>query len=154
MNNWQDGILTKITNDIVSVGSATMWSDEHNQYIWYHGIITRSLVTLIDALPTGHPKQAMLEHALYKALNHIRRSQVDNKGDGALVAHPIIKDSLGNTLYTFDPQSTSAVSMAYGWLGITGLNDSIAALSNAPFTNDIVQGFGIEAAGNVLNLTY
>jgi hypothetical protein len=131
-----------------------MWADEHNQYIWYHGIITRSLVMLLNALPAGHPKQAMLQHALYKALNHLRRSHTDDRPDGALIAHPITKDANGNMLYTHDPHSTSAVALAYGWLGITGMSDSLGALTNAPFTDDVCQGFGIEAAGNVLELAY
>ena len=54
------------------------WSDDHNQIIWYHGIITRGLVKLLSVMPTDHSNYDDIEKATYKAMNHLRLRQLED----------------------------------------------------------------------------
>ncbi len=131
-----------------------MWADEHNQYIWYHGIITRALVALVDGMPSLHSKRVVYQHALYKALNHIQRNQIYTSGQER--CHPFKCVYYPDNRY-YVSHIASAVSMAYKWLGMKeGLKDSIATISNGAnfFMPNDLQGYSLEAVGTLLDLAY
>jgi hypothetical protein len=100
-----------------------VWADDHDhdQQIWYHGIITRGLVVLLSVMPTSHPDYTKIEQATYKALNHLRLRQ---KADGTLLITP----SDGSGAH-WDGQSAHAVGVAKLRLNWPVIN-SIRALAN------------------------
>lgn len=143
----------KYMNTILSFQlDSGMWADTHNQDIYYHGIITQSMVELLDVLPDSNPKKAVVRQALYKALNHVRRSQNNSSypTSGALCTHPI----KGGIWYCAN--TTMAVTEAYGLLGLTGLSDSMDTLTAGArwLPLDTTQGFGFAALGIMLNYYY
>lgn len=124
-----------------------MWADVHNEYIYYHGIIVQSMVELIDVMPDSNPKKEMIRQSLYKALNHIRRSQNNSPYPtvGAILTHPIY----GGFMYC--PHTTKAVTEAYSILGMTSLAETAGTLW---FGKDTVQGFGLATLGIMLDCYY
>ena len=62
-----------------------MWSDEHNQEVWYQEINLRGLATLLSVMPENDPHRHNIEKATYKALNHLRLRQ---KPDGSVIFRP------------------------------------------------------------------
>jgi hypothetical protein len=88
-----------------------MWSDEHNQAIWYHGIILRGLATLLAVIPENDPHRHKIQKATYKALNHLRARQ---KADGSMIFGPgDPKRSIwGNSQPT---QAIAIISMRLNW---------------------------------------
>ena len=130
-----------------------MWADDHNQYIYYHGIITRSLVQLMNALPDSNPKKEVIRQALYKALNHIRRSQnhAVNPPLGTIVCHPLKTEP-----DDYCPFSMTAASEAYALLGMTSLSDSLNTMSAGALImgGEIVQGHYFAAIGILFDSYY
>lgn len=128
-----------------------MWTDEHNQLIWYHSIMTRSLVQLEHALPSDHPKRKAIEHRLYAALNHIVRSQLST---GKVLTTPTDL----NDPTRFKPQPTRAVCTAHKLLGINDLSNSVNTASKSSSLlsadTDNVQGHEFAALGVFLNYIY
>lgn len=134
-----------------------MWADDHNQFVYYHGIITRGLVQLMNALPDSNPKKEVIKHALYKALNHIRRSQnhATSPATGAMVTHPRrTVAEVPNGLCYF---SMTAASEAYALLGMTSLTDSLDTMSAAAsggVAQEATQGFYFAGVGILLGSYY
>ena len=129
-----------------------MWADTHNEYIYYHGVIVQSMVELIDVMPDSNPKKEVIRQALYKALNHTRRSQSHSpyQTAGALLQHPI------NLGIWYCPSTTMAVTEAYSLLGMSSLNDSMDTLTAGAqwIVKDTVQAFGLAALGIMLDYYY
>jgi hypothetical protein len=127
-----------------------MMADDHNQYIWYHGIITQSMVELLDVMPDSNSKKGVIRYALYKALNHIRRSQNHSTYStvGVLLKHPIREG------IWYCAHATMAVAEAYGILGMTSLSDSMDTLTQGTkwFVDD--QGESFAAIGIMLYYYY
>jgi len=140
-----------------------MWMDAHNQYVYYHGIITRGLAQLVDAMPEDYPKRAELAHALYRSLNHLQRSHArthDTTRDfGEFIIRPITPNG---EKYRYDPLVTSALLEARGRLGDTvlsddtkRLNESIAAASNGIHNwEKFSEGAYLLATGSLLRYAY
>jgi hypothetical protein len=130
-----------------------MWADAHNQYIWYHGIITRSLVRLMSVLPDSNPKKEVIRQVLYKALNHIRRSQsyAADPTLGLLVRHPLTGES--DYCGSF---SMNATVEAYALLGITSLSDSLDTFSATAILQgyEAIHGHYFAALGIFLDFYY
>ena len=131
-----------------------MWSDDHNQYVWYHGIITRSLVKLLDVMPDSNPKKEVVRKCLYKALNHLRRNQGHSANPvlGLLRIHPLRDEGDYNCMY-----STMAVCEAYSLLGMTSLSDSMDTLSvgaGGMTGHEVTQGHAFAALGIMLDSYY
>lgn len=93
-----------------------MWSDQHNQYIHYHGIILRGIANLQRVMPPDHPKTEVIRHAAYKGINHIIRSQ----RPGGLMQRFPSGSSVQNSLFSLDP-------MVIGWdkAGYSNLTNQI-----------------------------
>ena len=62
-----------------------MWSDNHNQQINYHSIITRGLVELTSVMPKDHPQRETVRAGAVRAVNHIIAEQ---SPEGSLRKHP------------------------------------------------------------------
>ncbi len=69
-----------------------MWSDSHNQKVWYHGIILRGLVKLLSVMPDDHPARPKIRQATYRTLNQLRLRQTP---DGRMHITPSDKSKLG-----------------------------------------------------------
>lgn len=128
-----------------------MLADMHNEYTSYHGIITQSMVELVNVMPDSNPKKEVIRQALYKALNHSRRSQNNSPYPtvGALLKHPI------NGGIWYCENTTMAVAEAYKLLNIP-ITDSLDTLAAGTeyFVKDTVQGFGFAALGIMLDDYY
>lgn len=139
-----------------------MLSDNHNEYIWYHSLIAKSMVDLLSVLPDTYPKKAVISQSLYRALNYIRRMEnhVVDGGSlptwdpalGLLLVHPV------NTPIDiiYDPNTTMAVTKAYTQLGITSLGGSLDALTvgTQGLAQDTTDAFAFPAFGIMLDYYY
>lgn len=129
-----------------------MEADTHNEYIYYHGIITQSMVELLSVMPDSNPKKQVISHALYKALNHVRRMQSHSSypTSGALLEHPI------NGGLWYCEHTTIAVTEAYSLLGMTSLSDSMNTLTAGVqgIVEDYTQVFGLAAIGIMIEYYY
>jgi len=61
------------------------WSDDHNQYLGYHGIITNGLIELSSVIPDSHPAKEEILEGTTRAINHIINQQ---KPNGRFIVHP------------------------------------------------------------------
>ncbi len=124
-----------------------MWSDAHNQLIHYHGIITRGIVNLYRVMPDNHPKKEAVRHAMYKAINHIIKSQ---RSKGKLIRFPGKEDQ------TEDNFPLEAVLNAYTYLDISDLEDTLnkLALGAENMSINSSQGHRFAALGLLLNEYY
>jgi hypothetical protein len=138
-----------------------MWADDHNQNCYYHGIMTQSLVKLLHAMETQdstNPKIKVVEHALYKALNHMRQRQnyatSPHQQAGALVRHPL-RSTLGDY---YCPFSVRAAAEAYAAEQIipadASLNSFTQTIVNLPKMTSSGQGAEFATIGVMLESYY
>lgn len=111
-----------------------MWSDDHNQRIWYHGIILRGLATLLAVMPEDDPHRHKIQNATYKALNHLRSRQ---KADGGMIFGPEDpkKSILGNSQPT---QAVTIISMRLNW----PVTDSLRLAAKGVKGSGCIMGIG------------
>ena len=109
-----------------------MWSDEHNQIIYYHGIILRGLATLLSVMPEDNPHRHKIEKATYKALNHLRARQTP---DGTMIHKP------NETRTRWDSTSAGAIGivvMRLNW----PVTDSVRLAAKGAKGSGSIMGIG------------
>ena len=92
------------------------WRDAHNSILVYHAIITRGLLTLLDALPSALPARAEIERRTRLALNRLaeRIHSLDVRSQGPrLNADSIDCLLLGSLVFGTQPDWDHAVAVLW-----------------------------------------